>query len=176
MMLESRDDAYRLLRKLGAPERLLTHVRLVGEAADVLIEAYKALGLRFDATLVMLGAAVHDAGKIAHPAELSAPGALHEPAGEALMLAHDVQPEVARCCVSHAQWQAPDVSLEERTVALADKLWKGKREESLELRVIDQVAQRLGVDRWDVYARLDSVFEEIAADGPQRLEQSRGCG
>ena len=98
---------------------------------------------------------------------------MHEPAGEALLLAHGVQPDVARCCVTHAKWNGVDVSFEERSIALADKLWKGKREESLELAVIDDVAARLQLGRWDVFTRLDEVFEQIASEGPARLERSR---
>ena len=75
-----------------------------------------------------------------------------------MLLAHGVQADVARCCVSHAQWQAPDVSFEERSVALADKLWKGKREQELELAVIDAAASKLAVERWDVFERLDAAF------------------
>jgi hypothetical protein len=48
------------------------------------------------------------------------------------------------------------------------------REEALELCVIDEVASRLRVDRWTVFAQLDSVFEEVAAGGMDRLERSRG--
>ena len=172
-MLRNRADAYRLLGELGAPDKLLVHVQLVGEAADRLIQAYVELGVEFNAPLIELGVAVHDAGKIQHPEELNAHGSKHEPAGEALLVAHGVQPEVARCCVSHAKWHDPGVSFEERSVALADKLWKGKREEALELSIIDEVASRLSLDRWDVFAQLDSVFEEIAAGGPSRLERSR---
>jgi hypothetical protein len=58
------------------------------------------------------------------------------------MLKHGVQPEVAKCCVSHAAWRNPDATFEERTVALADKLWKGKRDTDLELVIIDGVLQR----------------------------------
>jgi hypothetical protein len=174
LMLRNRSDAYRLLRDLGAPKRLLVHVQLVGEAAERLIRAYVELGINVDGSLIELGVAVHDAGKIQHPEELNAPGAMHEPAGEVLLLAHGVQPEVARCCISHAKWQDAGVSFEERSVALADKLWKGKREETLELCIIDEVASKLRVDRWDVFAQLDSVFEEIAAGGTGRLERSRG--
>jgi hypothetical protein len=173
-MLRDRTDAYRLLRELGAPRRLLLHVELVGEAAERLMQAYAELGVDFDASIIELGVAVHDAGKIKYPEELNGPGSMHEPAGEALLLANGVQPEVARCCVSHAKWQDADVSFEERSVALADKLWKGKREEALELCVIDEVASRLRVDRWTVFAQLDSVFEEVAAGGMDRLERSRG--
>lgn len=171
--LNNRSDAYRLLKDLGAPERLLVHVVLVGEAADRLIQAYAELGVGFDANLVELGVALHDAGKILHPEELDAPGARHEHAGEALLLAHGVPPRVARCCVSHAAWKEKNVSFEERSVALADKLWKGKREEALELGIIDEAASRLDTGRWDVFTRLDAVFEEIAAAGPERLERSR---
>ena len=98
-----------------------------------------------------------------------------EQTGQALLLSHGVQPEVARFCVSHAAWNWPDVSLEERVVALADKLWKGKRDSDLELNVIDEIAVRLSVSRWDVFDPLDSAFENIAAAGAERLEQSRLC-
>jgi hypothetical protein len=172
-MIETREDAYRLLAELGAPERLLLHVRLVGEAADRLIEEYTTLGLRFDARLIRLGVAVHDAGKISFPAELEGPGSMHEPAGEALMLANGVQPGIARCCVTHATWHGDEVTFEERSIALADKLWKGKREASLELAVIDGAAAQLEVDRWDVFSQLDEVFEQIASGGLARLERSR---
>jgi len=172
-MLRNRFDAWRLLRQSGASERLLLHAQLVGEAAERLIAAYGALGLDVDASLIELGAALHDAGKIEHPQELDGPGCLHEQAGEILLLGKGVPPGLARCCVSHAKWQGAGVSFEERSVALADKLWKGQREAALELHIIDQAASRLGLGRWDVFARLDSVFEAIADDGAARLERSR---
>jgi predicted hydrolase (HD superfamily) len=172
-MLNDRHDAYRLLEQLGASTRLLRHLALVGEAADLLMREYADLGLDFDATLIELGVAVHDAGKILHPSELDAPGHRHETAGETMLLANGVQPNVAKCCISHAEWAAHDVSFEERSIALADKLWKGKRETALELLVIDMAAARLGAGRWDVFERLDAAFEAIAAQGDERLARSR---
>lgn len=171
-VLSDRADAYRLLKKLGAPDRLLRHLELVGEASDELTAALAGMGIVFDVKLVELGVAVHDAGKIEHPAELDGPGSHHEPAGERLLLANHVQPDVARCCVSHAAWHLPGVSFEERLVALSDKLWKGKREQALELSVIDEAAVRLGMGRWDVFAQLDSVFEGIASEAEMRLQRS----
>jgi hypothetical protein len=172
-MLNTRADAYRLLEQLGATKRLLLHLQLVGEAADLLIAGYKQLGIPFHGKLIELGVAVHDAGKIKHPAELEAPGSLHEREGQAMLLAQGVQPEVARCCISHAAWNGPGVSFEEQSVALADKLWKGKREAELELLVIDAAASKLGVERWDVYPQLDLLFESIASDASERLSRSR---
>jgi hypothetical protein len=171
-MLRDRDDAYQLLRELKAPDRLIRHAQLVLQAADQLILEFHALSVTFDARTVELGAVLHDAGKIQHPRELSEPGTLHEQAGEALLLAHGVQPEVARICRSHGAWNLPEVSFEERSVALADKLWKGKREDVLELSVIDEIAARLGNSRWDVFDRLDTAFERIAAGGADRVQRT----
>jgi hypothetical protein len=171
-MLANREDAYRLLAKLGASSRLLTHLKLVGEAADELIALYQELNVSFSAKLIELGVAVHDAGKILHPNELDGPGSLHESSGKRLLLEYGVQQEVAECCVTHAAWDGAAVSFEERSVALADKLWKGKREPELELAVIDALADRLGVDRWILFSRVDEVFETIAADGLIRLARS----
>ena len=173
-MLRDRSEAICLLRELGASEGLLVHIQLVGEAAERLMQAYVELGVRFDARLIELGVIVHDVGKILYPGELSAPGSMHECAGEALLLAHGVQSEVARYCVSHAKWQEAGVSFEELSVALADKLWKGKRVEALELRIVDEAASRLRLSRWDVFAQLDAVFEEVADGGTDRLGRVGG--
>jgi hypothetical protein len=132
-----------------------------------------AMRVPFDAPLVRLGTALHNAGKILHPAELDGPGAHHEPDGEQLLLTHGVDPAVARCCRSHARWSEMDCTLEELVVALADKLWKGARIAQLEEQVINQVAACLGVARWDIFLDLDTAFEEIAAGGAERLARSR---
>ncbi len=174
-MLNDRTDAYRLLKRLGATKRLLLHLQLVGEAADLLIAGFRQLGIPFDGKLIELGAAVHDAGKIKHAGELDGPGSLHEPEGQAMLLAQGVQSEIARCCVTHASWNDPEVSFEELSVALADKLWKGKREPALELLVIDTAAGRLGAQRWDVFPHLDLLFENIACGANERLSRSRGA-
>lgn len=166
-------DALSLVERLGAPPRLLTHLRLVVEAAQHLVRGYERLQIPFDAEAILLGAALHDAGKVLFPEELDRSGSRHEEAGESLLLQHGVPARVARCCVTHAAWRLPQVSFEERSVALADKLWKGRRESELELLVVDEAAAKRGADRWQLFAPLDTLFEEIAAEGPSRLERSR---
>ncbi len=170
--VETPEDAEALLVELGAPERLVRHGRLVLEAADALLAHVDSLGIAVDARLVRAGALLHDAGKILHPGELSGGGSEHEPDGERLLVAHGVDPAVARCCVSHARWATMSSSLEELLVALADALWKGVRRAPLETRVIGEVAGRLGVDVWSVYTDLDSCFERIADGGAERLRRS----
>src|SRR5213595_3066607 len=103
--IRSVDDAYTLLRTLGASARLRSHARLVGEAATALLVKLDALGVACDHNLVSCGATLHDVGKILVPRELSEPGSEHETAGERLLLAQGLPARLARVCRSHAQWQ-----------------------------------------------------------------------
>lgn len=170
--IETPEHAALVLAELGAPERLIRHGHLVLEAADALLSSMKELGLPLDPRLVRMGAMLHDAGKAVHRTELESPGAQHEAAGERLLLDHGLDPSLARCCVSHAQWATMTCSLEELLVALADALWKGVRREALEKKVVDETARRLGVDVWSIFVALDSCFERIADGGPERLGRS----
>jgi hypothetical protein len=172
MSSHSAAEAHSLLVELGAPRRLLRHVELVTEAASLLLAGLRRLRVPLNVDLVLAGVVLHDVGKIRHPAELDRAGGEHEPAGQALLLQHGVSPDLARVCVSHASWDQPETSFEELLVALSDKLWKGVRKPDLEERVIDGAAHRLERARWDVFVALDSLFEEIAADGSKRLERS----
>lgn len=162
-------DPMALLQTLGAPATLLRHATLVLEAAELLLSALRSLSCPLREDWVRAGAVLHDAGKILHPEELYQRGARHEPDGEALLLSHGVSPSIARCCRSHARWDEPGVCLEERLVALADKLWKGKRAHTLEERVVRDVHGRRGGHYWELFLLLDAQFETIAATGTQRL-------
>jgi hypothetical protein len=169
------ETARQLLVDLDALPRLLRHVELVGEAAELLLAKFASLGVPLRTDLVRVGVVLHDVGKIAHPAQFHGRGAEHEPAGEALLLGRGVSPELARICMSHARWRHMQVSLEELIVALADKLWKGVRDHELEGRVADLVASNLELERWELFVELDTAFEDIAGDGAHRLERSRVC-
>ena len=103
---------------------------------------------------------------------MQVPGHSHEEAGQSLLIQHGVKPELARFCVTHAAWNAPERSLEDLLVALADKLWKGKREGDLEARVMDVLAKNTRREPWEVFDQLDAICEQIAADGASRLARS----
>jgi hypothetical protein len=162
-----------LLAELGASPWLVRHHELVLEAALVLCDRVEAdFALRFDRDHVLVGAALHDAGKIVHPEEMSVPGHQHELAGERLLLANGVTAAVARFCITHARWDAPDASIEDLLVALADTLWKGKREDDLERRVADAIKRAATREAWETFDVLDAICELIAADGTERLARS----
>lgn len=65
-----------------------------------------------------------------------------------------------------------ECSLEELIVALADKLWKGKREIDLEKIVIERISKLINRDFWELFIELDSHFEIIASLGEERLARS----
>lgn len=159
-----------LLAQFGASPWLVRHHELVLEAATIVCD--ELADLAFDRAAVLAGAALHDAGKIAHPAEMSAPGHAHEAAGQALLVARGVPAAIARFCVTHAAWDGPACTLEDRLVALADKLWKGKRDAALEQRLVEDLAVAMGVEPWAAFDRLDALCERIAADAPDRLSRS----
>lgn len=163
------DAAFQFLANQGASKRLVQHAMLVRDTANQLVCMLQAVGVPVVAETILIGAVLHDAGKIVEPGELDGPGDRHEAAGREFLLSAGYPPEIARMCVSHSQWQTVDCSLEELIVALADKLWKGKREDALEAMVIERVARMLGRERWQVFQELDSHFEAIAARGHERL-------
>lgn len=171
-MVNTPEEALDLMKKLGANKRLLQHLQLVGEAGDELISAFEDLKIKFDANFVKIGITIHDAGKIVHPEELNSFGDLHEEAGMKLLLQNDVQEEIAKCCVSHAKFETEKVSFEELLVALADKLWKGKRHSKLEMRVVEHIAELLHKQKWEVFAHIDNEFEKIASNSDKRLSRS----
>ncbi|PRQ03788.1 HD domain-containing protein [Enhygromyxa salina] len=175
--LETGTDALALLVDLQVPARLLRHHELVLEAAIELTDALaRKLGARFDAGEIQIGAALHDVGKLVHPAELSGPGHAHELAGRALLIDRRVPEHLARFCITHANWSSPSLALEDLLVALADKLWKGKRVIELEDRVIEHLAHQTAQPRWRVFEIADAVFERVAAGADSRLRRSVELG
>lgn len=164
-------DAIAWLASRGAHPWLVRHHALVLEAAGDLVHGLLPL-LPFDAEHVLLGAALHDAGKVEHPEEMQAPGHAHEAAGEQLLLRSGFAAHVARACVTHAAWSEPRAMLEDRLIALADKLWKGKRDAALESALVEELAARTGRASWEVFADFDALCERIADAGPDRLRRA----
>lgn len=161
-----------LLTQLNAPPRLVAHLHLVHDVAARLTRlCSKSLPkLRVDADSVAFGAATHDIGKALFPAELSGAGSRHELAGEAWMIARDIDPQRARFARTHGLGAEDEaLVLEDLLVIAADKLWKGKRVVALEERLIRELARCTGEDYWDVWSTLTTHFEQLTEDADRRL-------
>lgn len=165
-------EARRFLARRGAPRRLMGHGDLVAQVVGTLCGRLKAMGIALDCDLAETGAILHDVGKLVVPEELSGPGQRHGPIGADLLLAAGWPASLARFCVSHIAWHEANCSLEELLVALADHLWKGKRQPELEERVIRRVAELSGRDFWPLFSELDDLFESIAGDADKNLANS----
>jgi len=164
-------DVTRLLADLSAPPRLAAHLRAVHDVALRLLAAlplaWPALGI--DSAAVAFGAATHDIGKTLHPSELTGSGSWHEADGYDLLVDRGISLARARFARTHARWNADDATLEDQLVALADKIWKGRREEDLEDLIIAHLARASGRPAWEVFSRLDEILEHIAANADERL-------
>lgn len=159
------------LRDLQAPPRLVRHLEVVHATARSLLDGLRAIwpGLLVDRELVLFGAAVHDLGKCLFPEELTGPGRRHEEAGYELLLELGVPPSRARFARTHG---APaGLELEDLLVALADKIWRGRRDDSLEREVVGKVAVCAGVSAWEAYAGLDELLVGLAEDASERLRE-----
>jgi hypothetical protein len=164
-----------LLDQLNSPPRLVAHLALVHDVASKVLafalERWSKLAI--DCEVVLSGAATHDIGKTLHPEELDHPGHQHEAAGRSLLQARGWDPSRARFAVTHADWQSNDADLEDRLVALADAVWKGKRVEELEERIAADIADRSRLSLWDVLPALQEHLDEIASFSAQRIEWQR---
>ena len=166
------ERAFELLRRLGAPARLLVHVELVAEAGEAIISELESLGTIIDKDFIRCGILLHDVGKTVHLPELGQEGEQHGKTGRALLLEEGIEPRIAEVCVSHSAWREAK-TVEELVIACADKLWKGKRVADLEELLARRVSDELQLEFWGVFMRMDSCFEAIAGGGDERLERSR---
>lgn len=165
------NDVVNLLESVIAPPLLCAHLRLVHDVAIQITRWMRATWpeVQFDADLVAFGAATHDIGKTLHPRELSAAGSAHELSGQALLIDLGVSADRARFAVTHNEWTSAAVTTEDLLVAVADKIWKGKRDDGLEALLIELVCTKTGLLAWEVFALLDEELDRIAASANDRL-------
>jgi hypothetical protein len=162
-------EIQRLCETLGAPPRLIAHLRCVHDVATDLVEGLHRIfpALAFDARAVLLGAAVHDLGKVWHPNELTGPGSKHEQDGPAMLEEAGVPPNLSRFAGTHGAWN-DGLPLEDLLVALADVVWKGRLPE-LEGIVARKIAMMLAVEEWKVFIEIDKLADQLASAGQERL-------
>jgi putative nucleotidyltransferase with HDIG domain len=164
--------AIELINALPVSPHLLAHLVLVHDVASRLVEGVQATWpeLEFDAERVLFGAATHDIGKVRHPEEMVGPGQAHHGAGVDLLQEQGVEPEWARFARTHATWQEEEpVMLEDLLVALADVVWAGGRNRTLEDAITAQIAQASDGEAWQVYMQLDDLIVKAGADAELRL-------
>lgn len=163
------NEAVELLKAVDAPPRLVAHLRLVHDAAGTILQKLRERwpSLPIDPHAVLFGAATHHIGKARCLAELTAAGHRHEHLGEQLLLEAGIVPERARFARTHSQWEGGD--LEDLLVALADKVWKGKRDEKLEQRIVERIADVVNEPAWQVFLALDGWLTDIGTNADARL-------
>lgn len=169
--VHTRDDALQFLKTLQAPKPLLLHAEMVSKVAEQILKCLNLPMESDNASSVLVAAVLHDIGKIKHPNELYDSGHEHEATGYQMLLAYAFPENIAEVCITHSQWEKSH-SLETLIVALADKLWKGKRIVELEDQIIKKVADLRQSDFWSMYSHLQACFDSIADGAPERLSRN----
>jgi hypothetical protein len=167
------ESASDLLKRVSAPPRLVAHLTLVHDVACRITGKLSTEfpEFHFNPKFVTFGAATHDIGKSVFREELSVTGQKHEREGEKLLLNLGVPPELARFARTHGEWRLDsNPSVEDLLVALADSVWKGKRDETLEARLIPDISIQTGLESWAVFESLDNFLSEIAFDADHRID------
>jgi len=166
-------EAERIIKRLKAPPRLYAHLQLVHDSAHRIVHRLEKWypKLKLDRQTVLMGAALHDLGKVEHPKELSVPGSDHELAGWELLEGLGLDPKIAVIAFTHGAWRRDSaLPLEDLLVALADMAWKGVRSSKLDNMVIDRIHERTEAKRYEVFMKLDGLLTRIGDDSEARLE------
>lgn len=152
--------------------QLTRHLEMVYETAGLLLKEFDTYfdePDRIDHDLVLMGAAVHDLGKVFHPAEVTGYGNEHEtlPVVMALIDA-GIDPRAAYFAKLHSE-RAITKDLNVLLVCLADTTWNGGRDTDLELKI----AEVMGGEVWHHVTRLDGICERVGRKGPKRLQYQK---
>lgn len=163
--------ASKLLGNLNVPTQLKAHLEIVHDTAKTLIQKVgKSFpSLVFDQEAVLFGAATHDIGKLLHTDEIQTQGQKHLRDGEALLELLGVPPRLSRFAASHGSW-SDESSIEDLLVALADQIWKGRRDPDLAFLIVEHLVTLTGTSQWQVFMELDDLLADIAATSNERLE------
>ena len=98
------------------------------------------------------------------------PGHYHETVGAGVLLDSGFPERLARFARTHGQWQQDEgAEMEDLLVALADALWKGRRDEELEERCCHVIARQCHLDPWRVSLRFYEMTEDLAEGADERL-------
>lgn len=165
-------SASALLKKLDAPPRLVAHLILVHDVAITLTAALAKdfPKLEFDKESVLMGAAIHDIGKVKYREEITGGGSEHEVIGPQMLIEAGFTEKVARFALTHGgDKREPNPTLEDLLVRQADTIWKGRRNEVLETKLIKAICAQTGQPEWEVFTALDDVLTKIANGADERL-------
>ena len=160
-----------ILEKLNSPKILNRHLQIVYSTAYDLLRSIKNKwpSIIINEELVLFGAGTHDIGKVEIKTELFQSGKKHEEVGKYLLQDLGFTEDESRFAFTHGNWQQEGLVLEDLLVSLADKIWKGKRIDELEEKVINTMSDRLKISFWEIYEPFNDILEHLSTGADKRL-------
>ncbi|EQA45433.1 HD domain protein [Leptospira broomii serovar Hurstbridge str. 5399] len=157
--IKSQKDAFILLEKLSVSKSLISHHKIVLQTAEEMLNQLPiSIKNSIDSNLVMIGASIHDIGKVLFPNEESEPGSFHELAGKRLLLSLGIPLEISRFSMIHST-KIQSSTIEEIVVRLADVIWTGSRDFESELALAYRLSIKLEINFWYLFSQLNEIFD-----------------
>ncbi len=130
----TREEALRLLEKVGLPQHTIEHSIAVAEKALDIARQIQDAGHAVNLEVVEIGALLHDIGRV------KAHGVHHAAAGGQILRDEGYDEAIARIAETHSLNASWPETIEEKIVCYADKIVKGTQEISIK-------------DRFDIWIR-----------------------
>lgn len=165
------DQVQRLLTSAKAPPRLIAHLTLVHDAALELTAKLKAEfpELQFDRQTVLFGAATHDIGKLRFLNELTGPGSMHEEGGAAILAEAGVPDSLSRFARTHSAWSSARSDDRGSVGYLVGQDLERQAARGSRADAIQPHEPRTRKARVEVFASMDAILSDLAADGVRKL-------
>jgi len=154
MTLSTRTNAIRFLSKIGCPKNVIDHCIVVSNLATAIAKACERRGIPVDIKLVEIASLLHDAGRsVTHDVR-------HGVIGSALARANGFDERIMHVIETHVGAGIPadeaeaiglpkrdfmPQTMEEKIVAYADKLVKGKKRIGVD-EVLEEFSKMLGAN------------------------------
>jgi len=154
MTLPTRTNAIRFLSKIGCSKSVIDHCIVVSNLATAIARAYERRGISVDVKLVEIASLLHDVGRsVTHDVR-------HGVLGGALARANGFDERIVRIIETHVGAGIPQdeaeviglpkrdfmpKTIEEKIVAYADKLMKGKKRVEVD-EVLEEFSKTLGAN------------------------------
>jgi uncharacterized protein len=167
--IPSRDEAINLLKKIGCPQSVIEHVKFVSQVALEIASKCEQNGWTVDKKLIEIGALLHDVGRS------KTHGISHAVVGAQIAKEKGVHDKVVRIIENHIGAGIPreeaeklelpskdylQTTFEEKIVAYADKVTKGRRRMSYE-EATNELVSSLGPNH-PAIKRFRKLHEEIS--------------
>ena len=154
---------------------LFKHLTIVNSTASLIVEQFKIEwpNLVLNEKEILFGTSTHNIGKTVITNELYKKGKKHESKGFEILKEFGYDNEESRFTITHGNWENKNLKIEDLIECLYDKIWKGKRVNELEKRIIKETSEFTETDFWDISMKFELILENTGVGSDYRIAWQR---